>query len=305
MSNNRIPSVLILLSTFNGEKYLIEQLTSIYNQTHGSINILVRDDGSTDNTINILKTEEDHGRLIVLKNRDNVGVVNSFFRLLSEAKNIDYDFLSFSDQDDVWYSNKIQYAVSALENEIDPCLYCCRLEYVTEMLNHISYSRIPKSVGLENALVENIAAGCTIVLNKSAANHLSGNFPSFAAVHDWWFYLYISYYGKIIYDATPLIKYRQHTANAIGKPRGLISKIYRVCVRFFGEKSFEWMSKQAISLKEIAARKDANVNSLLLCFVLGKSSIADRFRLIFSNRVARSNTFENFFLKVIIFLNIY
>ena len=101
--------VLILVSTYNGEKYLPEQLDSLYAQEGVDIHILVRDDGSKDNTIGILKNYQgSKGKMTIIEG-ENIGAGQSFLALINEATTNypDYDYYAFCDQDDVWYGNKV------------------------------------------------------------------------------------------------------------------------------------------------------------------------------------------------------
>ena len=107
--------VAVLISTYNGEKYIKEQIDSILNQTYKNIEIVIRDDGSSDSTIEIIKEYQKKHSNIILKEGTNVGFIKSFFQLLGLA---DSDYYAYCDQDDVWMENKIELAVNAL-NEAD------------------------------------------------------------------------------------------------------------------------------------------------------------------------------------------
>ncbi len=111
-------------------------------------------------------------------------------------------------------------------------MYCSRLEYVDESLRHLGYSRIPSRMGFSNALVENVATGCTIVLNRQARNLITQNFPRHALLHDWWSYLVISAFGKVDFDPRPAIKYRQHSNNRVGATTSHAESLKRRFERF-------------------------------------------------------------------------
>ncbi len=146
--------------------------------------------------------------------------MQSFFTLLREASP-GSEYFSFCDQDDVWLPDKVAAAVETLEKQdvAQPLLYCSCVEYVDTHLNHVGYSKIPLRLGFGNALVENVATGCTTVLNREARRVLLERLPKSALMFDWWCYLVIGAFGKVIYDKESRIRYRQHGQNAIGAPK--------------------------------------------------------------------------------------
>ncbi len=215
----------ILVSTYNGEKYLVQQLDSLLAQSYRDIAIKVRDDGSSDSTKQVLRQyEKDHSCLEVIQG-DNVGVIGSFFDLLYCISD-DSEFVAFCDQDDVWHRDKIAAAVSkliSLESH-KPSMYCCRTRLVNNDLEVIGYGGIPKrALALENALIQNVATGCTIVLNRRAADLLRAKRPNLRCIlmHDFWFYLVLSSLGRVYFDENAYIDYRQHDGNVIGAKQGL------------------------------------------------------------------------------------
>lgn len=128
------------------------------------------------------------------------------------------------DQDDVWREDKISRAVECLSRcpRAVPALYCSRLAVVDENLKPLGYSGVPKrGLSFRNALVENRATGCTILLNQAARRLLQREFPQQVVAHDWWIYLVISAFGTIVYDEEPRILYRKHVANVFGIALGL------------------------------------------------------------------------------------
>lgn len=231
-------SVEILLSTYNGEKYLKEQLSSLSSQSMDNIRITVRDDGSTDGTLEILHNFcRDNESLTYFSDR-NVGVVASFLALL-EISSDQSEFVAFCDQDDVWHRHKLEVAVNRLTdgNSRCPKMYCSRTKLVDEELNFIGYGRgVKRPASFENAMLQNIATGCTIVLNRSAVDLLKKRLPNAAKIrmHDWWVYLVISAFGSVIFDNNSYIYYRQHANNVVGVNVGFtfwLNRILRVFKR--------------------------------------------------------------------------
>lgn len=230
---NEYPLVTIVLSTFNGERYLEEQLNSLLEQTYKNIKIIVRDDGSKDGTCEILKHYKKKCPEIDVYFEHNIGVVGSFFRLLNLAPS-EAEYVALCDQDDVWSKGKIERAVTTISgvlpmrsetgSVVSPIMYFCALERVDANLKHLGIIRqSPKKPSLENALVQNVATGCGVVLNKSALQLVKNKDVSLNKIgmHDWWLYQIISAFGLVLYDSTPQIKYRQHGGNVIGSATGV------------------------------------------------------------------------------------
>jgi glycosyltransferase involved in cell wall biosynthesis len=178
------------------------------------VEVLVRDDGSTDGTLDVLRS-----RGLDAERGEHVGFVRSFGALLGRA---DADYVAFCDQDDVWLPDKLSRAVARLEGVSGPALYCGRLSVVDERLEPLGLSPLPRrGLSFANALVESHAAGCTIVLNR-AARELVGELPAEAVSHDWWIYLVLSALGELVYDPQPAILFRKHRGQAFGIGVGTI-----------------------------------------------------------------------------------
>lgn len=219
----RPPLVEVLMSTFNGERFVAEQVDSVLGQTHGNLRLLVRDDGSRDRTREILTRYQDD-RVQVLHG-DNLGLPGAFFQLLDESSN-DADLWALCDQDDVWTPDKLERAAAALAPVAGPALYCARVSITDEDLNPLYLHELPqRGPSFANALVQNIALGCTIVLNRTARECLRGRWPRECVMHDAWMYLVLAGVGTVIYDSEPVVLYRQHGANIVGMGRGPVSRL--------------------------------------------------------------------------------
>lgn len=230
-------TVQVLLSTYNGEAYLKEQLDSILNQKNVDVRLFVRDDGSSDGTVDILRAYAAlHDNMQYLSG-ENCGVVASFFRLF-ELSDPDVDFYALSDQDDVWDEDKISIACQKLEQMrksksqkkkkndsqirtfTTPLLYCCDAWNTDDALNLLPESM--QTAGRElvpdfrNALIENIARGASIVFNQALMSYIRISMPQDIYMHDWWLYLVASCFGEVCYDSAAHYKYRQHAGNALG-----------------------------------------------------------------------------------------
>jgi len=213
--------VVILMSTYNGERFVEEQLGSILVQLPPNGRVIVRDDGSTDQTIARILAFGDP-RVAIIRG-ENIGFARSFLTLMAMAP-LDADMYMLSDQDDVWLPFKIERAWNHLKAYTEqPALYCSRMQLVTAHLEPIQLSvSWPRQPSFSNALTENIVTGCTAAFTLSALNlaKVAGD-TSQIYFHDWWLYLVVSAFGKVLIDHEPTILYRQHGKNVIGMRAGI------------------------------------------------------------------------------------
>ena len=218
--------VCILLSVYNGAAFLTELLQSLQRQTHTDWTLIWRDDGSTDQTRQIMQhfseSLESSRCLEVTQGDDHRGVASSFYLLLDHVPAGHY--VAFCDQDDVWFPNKLERAVKALapfSPKQVPALYCSRQILTDAGLKPFGVSaRLPEKPVFLMALTQNIATGCTVVLSPDAV-HLVRSVvpPPFPTLHDWWSYLLVSGAGgAVITDNQPSLYYRQHQGNTVGVP---------------------------------------------------------------------------------------
>ena len=210
-------SVLVLLSTYNG--YLVQQLNSIENQTGVKVHCLIRDDGSTDGTLNILESYCKNRSNFTLIRGDNIGVINSFNELLTNSMVNQYEWFAFCDQDDEWKPDKLINAIKMLEryNDSSPNVYCSNLTLVDRNSKYLGMMRNSRpSFDKYTALVQNCATGCTEVFNKAAVELYLKATGKRMEMHDYWMFLIAVYFGNLIYDDNSYIKYRQHDSNVVG-----------------------------------------------------------------------------------------
>lgn len=223
-------NILVLMATYNGEKYLQEQLNSIYAQEGVNVSILVRDDGSTDGTLNILeKNKTDHKLEWYIGSHLNVKF--GFYDLMIRAVNYDVDYFAFCDQDDVWDSNKLLAAVSSF-NKVDckiPCLYYCGQRLVDEKLTLLDEHSLNEKRNDFARFMLNDAAGCTEVFNRTLLEKIVIYKPEYMLMHDAWLVkVCLAIGGKIIVDTETHMSYRQHGNNVVGLRRDWKSKLKRV-----------------------------------------------------------------------------
>ena len=216
--------ITVLMSTYNGEKYLQEQIDSLLNQSYKDFELIARDDGGNDNSKDILASNG----ISLLSSGANVGVKKSFSALLEYAlkKTKKNEYFMFSDQDDVWSQEKIEKAfkkMKEIENEYPkiPLLVYTDLEVVDDNLQTINksfwhFENInPSCNSFNRLLMQNTITGCTVIINRKLAE-LALPIPNEAIMHDWWLGLVASKFGKVAYVNESLIKYRQHGSNSIG-----------------------------------------------------------------------------------------
>lgn len=220
-------TVQVLMSSYNGEKYIREQIDSILAQQGINVKLLIRDDGSSDSTCDILKEYESKKLLEVIYG-ENIGVFKSFLTLVDVCNQADY--YAYSDQDDVWMSDKMSVGVKQIEkNDEDiSLLYCSALQRVNEKLE---YQDIQSFRGLKtniySALVRERLAGCTFVFNNELRKLLNGSSKlSINYSHDSWTVL-ICYAcgGKVLFDNVPHILFRRYGTNVSVDGGGLKKRI--------------------------------------------------------------------------------
>lgn len=222
------------MATYNGSQYLLEQLESIENQEDVIVRVWVNDDGSDDGTIEILSNWQKKGIIRNISKTDRIGSTRAFLKLLSE--HTDSEYVAFCDQDDIWESDKLATQIQMVKNEIPTCVTSQRL-YIDK-----TGSILGNSIGLnskpsfENALVENIAYGNTMLINKKAIE-LINILPNPKIEHyDSWIYLLVSAFGEVVEVPLPLTKYRIHPRNAVGLRKMSLNSI-RVSIANFANQN--------------------------------------------------------------------
>ena len=226
-------SVAILLCTYNGAAFLRQQLDSLIYQTYQNVIICASDDGSNDDTLNILNEYRNRigkDKFLIISG-PRKGYANNFIHNLRCHIN-QAEFFCFCDQDDIWYPTKIQVGIDFISIKKDePSLYCSRTEIIKANGSSVGFSEYKEIVPcFENALCQSIAGGNTMIFNRNLAMLFQDiesqlQIPS----HDWLTYLLVTAAGGyIVYDRNAYIGYRQHDMNEVGDNKGVISKVRRV-----------------------------------------------------------------------------
>jgi glycosyltransferase involved in cell wall biosynthesis len=252
------PHVAVLMATYNGAEFLPQQLDSLAAQTHENWRLWVSDDGSTDATFDILRQYQeawgqDKLRLLAGPGRG----FQANFLTLTARPDLSADYYAWSDQDDVWMPEKLSRALERLGplGSERPALYCGRTIYIDREGREIGRSALMNNrpPSFANALVQCIGGANTMVFNRAARSLIAARPDLTVATHDWWVYqLVCGSGGEVIYAPEPLVRYRQHRLNIVGRNRGLAARWSRV------KKLFAGALKQYIELNLEALNKVAS-----------------------------------------------
>ena len=246
-------TVAVLLCSFNGERFLAEQLESIGQQQGADVRIHVSDDGSEDQTATILndfRRRWGAGRVSV-EEGPRRGYVANFFSLI--CSDIEADYFAYSDQDDVWDADKLSRAVAALSSlpKNEAGIYCSRTRLISRRGEPLGLSPLfGKPPTFANALIQNIGGGNTMVLNRAARDLLQKVGPVDVVSHDWWTYIMVAGSGgTVIYDPHPSVRYRQHQDNLIGSSVTWGGRFARFSLALRG-RNRAWNSRNLAALQE-------------------------------------------------------
>lgn len=280
------PLVVILMCTFNGGRFLAEQLDSLESQIHRNWSLIVSDDGSEDSTLEILlnyQAKWPRGKMTIRQGPQK-GFCQNFLSLACDPQ-IQANYFAFCDQDDVWLPSKLEVALENIIANQEPevsYLYCGRTKYVDENLNTCGISPLfvfPPS--FRNALVQSIAGGNTMVFNLATKQLVEKVGLVNVASHDWWLYLLVSGAGgHVFYDPVPNILYRQHEGALIGGNNSVLAKLKRIQM-IFKNRFQDWNTLNIIALNKANYLLVKNHRELLRLFeVMRFARFKDRFRLI-------------------------
>lgn len=232
MTKNKVA---ILLSAYNGERYLRKQIESIQAQTANNWELFIRDDGSTDRTPEIIRSFAEENLQIHFvneNNRRNFGVKKSFLTLLSS---VSADFYMFSDQDDYWLPTKVSDTLAVMErdSQLIPQLVFTDLKLVDANLDVISETTLGNVdvnywIRANNLFIDNVVTGCTVMINEALKQRGGAIDASNIVMHDWWFALLASQVGEVKYLDQATILYRQHGDNQVGIDSNLLKKIAKM-----------------------------------------------------------------------------
>lgn len=282
-------SVTVLMSTYNGERFLCEQIDSILNQKDVEVNLLVRDDGSTDNTKAILQKYADQGKLQWYSGK-NLGPGYSFLDLVHNAPEGNY--YAFSDQDDVWNVEKLNTAVKMLDeySKDKPVLYYCTAQPVSVDLVPIAETTIRKPITtFSECLVHNNIPGCTMVFSKAMFILLNEYIGDNLVMHDdLLLKVCLAVGGTVIKGESKHVLYRQHGNNVVGSKEKFGHAIKRRMKALF-QQSCE-RSCQLKDIYNIYKERIPEKNREMLAKVaFYKERPGGKFSVVFDKRIKASN----------------
>ena len=308
MENRKIA---VIMSTYNGEKYVHDQIISILNQKNVELKLIIRDDGSTDNTVSVINDIKKNDDRIILYTGENIGWRKSFLRALKLAPEAEY--YSFADQDDYWYSDKLSDAIDCLNslNHMDiPVLYITNGWVADENLNrikllssHINIDKVRKKSPYSYWYRTEMPGGCAQVFNESTRK-LMLMIDDYPFGHDNLAERICGLMGKIIYDERPHFEYRQHNNNTIGyiEKKPLFAKAAEIIKSKYNEENTLAIE---LFLNTYGQNLTNKTKKFLMASKTSHSSIKSRIYLLTLKELSMSTLSATFRFKVKIALGKY
>jgi len=296
--------VAVVMSTYNGERFIREQLDSILAQTYKNIEIIVRDDGSKDGTVQVVKEYMQKNSNITLHEGKNLGFIKSFFELL---KLVDADYYAYADQDDVWLENKIELAVNslnALDNSV-PNMAFGNSDYYDEEMKLIGPGPKNKKYSFVKALFSCCGQGMTMTVNKKTRDMIIENTPKTCFFHDWWTYLLCIGLGNVAYDNVTTVKYRRRKQNATSEGQGYLRLlIWRVKHLVFND-GMKDIKQQMINFKEFYYYQlFEDKRKVLDLFANQEYSFKNAIQKAFYPKRLRNNFIDDIMLRIIFIMGV-
>ncbi|MBQ3549259.1 MAG: glycosyltransferase [Oscillospiraceae bacterium] len=303
-------SVAVLLSAYNGENYIEEQIESIFHQKGiENITLIVRNDGSEDGTREVLKRlQERHADMIVIDG-PNIGLVASFFELLRYAAEGSYAFYALCDHDDYWLPEKLVSAVNALEGKEGPWMYgaCSMLADEELQTSGGCTQRKLREISFYNAAIQNFCPGHNQVLNRALLDILLRHTKESPAIysHDMWITQAAAVTGNIFFDDTPRVLYRQHTRNQLSYGLGSIGWIKAHMKRLKKGEGSRITLQLGYFAECFGDYLDSDQRKEVEAFLALQKSLIKRIRYIFSTKMYRQKRVETLLFKLIYLLGGY
>lgn len=299
-------TITVVMSAYNGSRYIVQQLDSIFAQKGVDVTCFVRDDGSKDDTLQVLENYQKAlpvGKLL-FERGENVGWERSFLLALKEAPKSEY--YAFADQDDIWFEDKLISGIKMLENASDsdkPLMYHCNKLSVTEDLKPFPHQvrRTPQPLNRQNAMIQEYAQGCAIILNEQARKLVLQHIPHAKLAHDFWCGLVCYLFGQVFYDNTPRFYHISHGNNASGEGHTLGSWYGRFKSIF--KKSNIYFAPYDDLLEGYCDLLNAEDKQFINKAKNYRHSIKYRVALLFSSIFIRDSIMGTLCLKVAILIN--
>lgn len=294
----------VLLSSYNGQDYIRQQVDSILNQSDVDVYLTIRDDGSSDSTMSILhEFEKEYEGKVKIMQASNVGIHKSFADLINHAKGETY--VAFADQDDIWDLDKLKIAIETLTRE-NADFYSSAARLVDSNLQPIgsTTSNLAENnhyQGTRSSILTPGTQGCTIVLTPKFFNDVvSHGLPDYYG-HDTWITLVAYYTVKCVYDETPHMSYRQHDRSWTGNRKNKIQQKYKQ-FKFFisGMSRYSELANDILSkYSDHLSNEDRQVMEVLSKH---KKSLKEKLLLLFDGSFSKYGFFRNLIFKFEILL---
>ena len=279
-------NIAILMSTYNGSKYLDEQLESLSKQTMVSyMTVYIRDDGSSDNTIEIINSYKNRLSIELLE-EENVGPARSFWILLNKVTGADYYL--FCDQDDVWDYNKVEKSISLLNGHTVLAACNCRLiDGEGKVISPIRLSEQPY-ISIPSLFVSGFTQGCSIAFTGQLRKKIVNSNIHCVPMHDIITILYGMNLGEIKWIDTPLFSYRIHGSNVVAKNKSVIDNIKRT---FWNWKNTRKNSMANVALELLKNEVELSGEDIvfLTCMANYRGSMKNKIRIITNKKTLISN----------------
>lgn len=297
------PTVHILLATFNGARFLKEQLDSIAAQSHVNWTLTVSDDGSSDDTLSVVdRFSKGILQPVRVIQGPGLGLTQNFLHLLQQVIPTDSnDLFAFCDQDDVWHASKLDRAIDwhLSQGQQVPYLYCSKTQYVNELLEPLGESPgLQRPACFSNALVQNIVSGNTMVINLMALEGMVQIKPKHSVWHDWTAYLVVTAMGGMVgFDNRPSLLYRQHNANVIGSNQGFYAQLRRIIPIWQGRYKY-WMDTNLDAMRDVEKLLGDEAKQCIadLERMRAASGIGERIQFFRRSNIRRQSALSNFSL---------
>lgn len=304
----------ILMSTYNGERFLAEQIDSIRRQTVTDWNLLIRDDGSSDATPDIIQryVEMDSRiHFINAESNNNLGVIKSFFKLVKYSK---ADYYFFSDQDDVWLPDKLELTLAEANkfNNNLPLMVYTDLKVVNQNLEVINESMIRSQSNHANTqfiqeLTENTVTGGTALINHALAERWT--VTDNLLMHDWYLALLATAFGKLVYIDQATELYRQHGNNVLGaRTVDKRFKIFRLGPEYIFTRYWKLIHDSQNQAKHLLGFEDlpSGIKKIIENFIdIDKQGLLTRLRRIVKYKYSKNQLKHILVFRFLLITNIY
>lgn len=288
--------IAVCVSTYNGEKYISEQLDSVLSQNSVEVDIYIRDDGSSDNTVEVLKKYESLYSNVRLFMGENIGFVLSFIDCIKMA-GPDYEYYAFCDQDDVWYKDKLSSSLGLIQS-VDPdkpALVFSEVDFCDEELNVVNKSQLKRAeIQPSLFLFDNMCSGNTMLFNNCLRQMILMHDVSRIYYHDWWAALICAYFGNIIYNEKATVAYRRTPTSVSLNSAQVVSEfICKVKAYLVGTKLHDIKAQLVSFVDEFGSELNGSDKSVFV--FVGKS----RLKKAFSNLRLRQGLIDELLLRLL------